>query len=126
MRLIILDYGGTLTRLPDKADFVRKLIVQGDWPCLYTGNDITILRKIEPDLMVAIRQAFQKGTDKFQDLPSLVRAPTPITEVVVVDDESLWEFPTRCMDDDKIGGWPWRFVYAGDIETLLNNTPESK
>ena len=119
MRLLLIDYGGTLTRLKDPVGFINALKAQGDYVVMHTGNDIAMMRKFKDsdDMMRACNRVISKGAGSIELLVS--RVPEGITEAVIVDDESLWESTAETFDVVKAHGWSWRYVYAGNIESLL-------
>ena len=118
-RLILLDWGGTLTRLKSgAADFIHKLRSQGDFPVLHTGTNMRILRQDEPDVMAAVCKVVEKAPGSVRDEGSKLAKRFGCTEVVVVDDETWFYTFVEDLDDVQVDGLRWRLVHAEDMSTL--------
>lgn len=115
MRLIFLDYGGTLECLPDPVAFVYGLKAQGDMPILFTGSPLDVIQKAHPGLTEAVDHIVRKASihgDQYVEFAPEAK------ELVFVDNEPWylsWVADIDQYDEDRT----WRVVPADQAHTLL-------
>ena len=130
MRVLLLDYSGTLSTLDDPVAFVEKLRAQGDHCILMSGHSPVHITENHPGLVeachkyksrVPLTEVVQELTNThpiFEDPKGPLQG---ITEVVVVDDfRGNVNAANRCtVMFQRDHGFPSRGVLTEDIQTLL-------
>lgn len=123
MRVILLDYGGTLNQMMNPTGFVQWLVSQGDFPVLFTGTAHQVIDHNHPRLRQTVKRCLAKGRVRLKDLPDPKVFPLPpgetLTEVVLVDDEYDAQVLIQDLNEVRHGGATWRFLHAQEILTLL-------
>ncbi len=113
MRVVVLDFHGTLTLLPEPLAFVRSLREQGDYVVLWTGSPRSTVREVVPGLLEEVDSVVCKP-----DMPgtAIDRSGVEFDEVVVVDDQpALGNCAVR---SGRVRPELWRFVPAENIRRL--------
>jgi hydrogenase maturation factor len=114
MRVLIIDFQGTLTTVPNPLDFVASLQGQGDYVVLHSGSSLMDIEERAHGLLNAVDDFVEKPTNPRFVLTSL----TGVTEVIVCDDEKfLGEALVRFGKRESKA--PWRFLHADQIAQLL-------
>lgn len=110
MRVVVLDFQGTLTPLPDPLTFVRELRAQGDFVILWSGSLPSTIEEQVPGLLDEIDSLAEKP-----EMPSTFIDAAGVTcdEVVVVDDEQI--LGRAALRFGRGRPESWRFVSAEDI-----------
>lgn len=89
MRVVILDYQGTLTTLPDPVGFVKALNAQGDFTVLYSGSGDYEIQAGTPGLLEAVRAKHDKPASLRDIYLKLLEVRLDITSIVLVDDDDF-------------------------------------
>lgn len=118
MKIILLDYRGTLDVLTDPVKFVNDLKAKGWITALWSGSSYEDVRREFPGLLEALNQRISKGPlgrDILEDFSYNQIVPS---EVVILDDDpglgkGMAESFNRC----KAG--LARYIPAEDWQSLL-------
>jgi hypothetical protein len=113
MRVVILDFQGTLTPLPDPVAFVQALQAQGDFVILWSGSPTSHIEDRVPGLLDAVDFFLGKPASL---LDAVKACPQPPTEVVVVDDQEYIGYAATRYGRTRPE--EWRYVPAADILRL--------
>lgn len=130
MRVLLLDWSGTLSTLDDPVAFVEKLKAQGDYCILMSGHFAGTIDKECPGLVDAChrykgRTALAEIVRDLTDTHPYYNNPDGplegITEIVVVDD-NYWNIDSA--DDYSMltkdrHGFTCRGLHASQIQELL-------
>tara|TARA_Y100000310_G_scaffold91693_1_gene89137 strand:- start:2414 stop:2764 length:351 start_codon:yes stop_codon:yes gene_type:complete len=113
MRIIVLDFHGTLTPLPDPVAFVRALQAQGDFVILWSGSPHWEIEKVVPGLLAVVNCVAEKP-----DMPDKMIDATGVEcdEVIVVDDHPI--LGHAAVRFGRVRPEMWRYVPAEDIISL--------
>ncbi len=113
MRIVVLDFKGTLTPLADPLAFVRGLRAQGDYVILWSGSIRSAIEKTIPGLLGEVDRWAEKP-----EMPDKMIDATGVEcdEVIVVDDHPI--LGHAAVRFGRVRPELWRYLPAEDIISL--------